>query len=265
MIKKTLIAITLLGTQAIAQTEIYNEDFQAGLPVAYTIVDNDGFTPNSAVAEYTSAWIELTDPDDANDTIVGSTSYFDPVGQADRWLITPAINLGAYGNIAYWETKSHDASFPDDYIVLVSKTDVQISSFTDTLLMVYSELPDWTAHEGNLSDLGLDNETIYLAFVNRTDDGFKLYLDDIRVEMEDPSGINELESVEIKVSPNPSSDMIYITGIQSINEVNLISISGQTLQTTTSETVNISTLESGRYIIEVKNDSQVARALIIKN
>jgi len=265
MIKKTLIAITLLGTQAFAQTEIYNEDFQSGLPVAYTLVDNDGFTPNLAVAEYTSAWIELTDPADANDTIVGSTSYFDPVGQADRWLITPAISLGAYGNIAYWEAKSHDASFPDDYIVLVSKTDVQLSSFADTLLMVNSELPDWTAHDGNLSDLGLDNETVYLAFVNRTEDGFKLYLDDIRVEMEDPSGINELEAVQIKVSPNPSSDVIYISGMQSIKEVNIISVSGQVLQQSSTEMVDLSSLESGRYIVEVKNDSQIARTLIVKN
>ena len=265
MIKQTLFAVTLLGTQAFAQTEIYNEDFQSGLPVAYTIVDNDGLTPNAAVAEYTEAWIELTDPEDANDTIMGSTSYFDPVGQADRWLITPAISLGAYGNIAYWEAKSHDDSFPDDYIVLVSSTDAQIASFTDTLLMVYSEYPTWTTREGNLSELGLDNQTVHLAFVNRTDDGFKLYIDDIRVEMEDPSGIDELESVKITASPNPTSGMIHVSGIQSISSACVLSLDGKVLINSTTNTVDLSTLTSGRYFVEVKSDTQVARALVVKD
>jgi len=180
MMNKTLIAIALLiGTQAMGQIEIYNEDFQSGLPVDYLIVDNDGLTPDPQVIDFADAWIELVDPDNAADTIMGSTSFFDPVGQADRWLITPAITLGAYGNFLYWEAKSHDPSFPDGYYVMASSTDTQISSFTDTLVIISAELEDWTSREVNLSEKLLDGQTIYIAFVNRTDDGFKLYVDDI--------------------------------------------------------------------------------------
>lgn len=265
MIKQTLLAITLLSSPTFAQTEVYNEDFQSGLPAAYTIIDNDGLTPDAAVSEFADAWIELVDPDNINDTIMGSTSFFDPVGEASRWLITPAITLGTYGNIAYWEAKSHDNSFPDDYIVLVSSTDTQLTSFTDTLLMVNSEYPTWTAREGNLSELGLDNQTIHLAFVNQTYDGFKLYIDDIRVEIEDTASINELEPLQISVFPNPTNGIIHVSGIASINEIRLIGMDGTVLSSSTSNTIDLSLFASGRYLIEAKSDLRIARTLVIKN
>ncbi len=264
MIKFTLIAAALTISIAFGQIEIYNEDFQSGLPVNYTVVDNDGLTPNAVVSEYTEAWIEITDPENASDTIMASTSYFDPVGQADRWLITPAITLGAYGNIAYWEAKSEDDSFPEDYYVLVSSTDTQISSFTDTLVFIFNELPDWTTQSGNLSDLGLDNQTIHLAFVNRTDDGFKLYIDDIRVEMEDPSGVDELSEVQITVFPNPTTKMIEISGLNP-DEVTIYSLAGKQLLTTSSSKIDLSSLAAGRYILEARNSKHVARSLVVKD
>ena len=102
----TSFALTL-GVYSIAQTEVYNEDFQSGIPVDFTIVDNDGLTPDASVAEYTDAWIHLVDPDDTaqTDSVMGSTSYFSPTGQADRWMITPAITLGSFGNTLFWERK----------------------------------------------------------------------------------------------------------------------------------------------------------------
>lgn len=264
MIKKIFVLLPFVATQAIGQTEIYNEDFQSGLPATYTLVDNDGFTPNAAVSQFANAWIELTDPNNPNDTIVGSTSYFEPVGQSDRWLITPAITLGNFGNIAYWEARSHDPSFPDSYFVLVSKTDTQLSSFTDTLISVTSEYPDWTSREGNLSELGLDNETIHLAFVNRTNNGFKLYIDDIRVVEEDPAGIQQLDIVKISIYPNPSSNTIHISGIQDIRSVMIISMDGKRIAQGSEASMDISTLEAGRYLIEVNSDTEVARSYFIK-
>ena len=262
-----IIAITLvlISFKGYAQTEIYNEDFQSGLPLSYSIVDNDGLNPAAAVSEYTEAWIVLTDPDDASDTIMGSTSYFDPAGQADRWLITPQIVLGTYGNIAYWEARSHDASFPDDYYVMISTTDNQVSSFTDTLIHVYGELATWNSRQANISDLGINGQSVYLAFVNRTDDGFKLYIDDIRVEMEDPSAIKEQDQLQFSVYPNPSNGIINISGIQDIMSVEVLTNSGQTIRESNSESIDISELASGRYFLIVRTDSAIGRTSIIKH
>lgn len=256
--------IVLLAAQGYAQTEIYNEDFQSGLPLAYSIVDNDGLIPASAVSEYTEAWVVVADPDDSNDTIMGSTSYFTPSGQADRWMITSAISLGAYGNIAYWEAKSHDASFPDDYYVLVSTTDNQLSSFTDTLIHVSGELATWNSREANISDLGINDQTIYLAFVNRTDNGFKLYIDDIRVEMEHSSSLEQTEIVQFKAYPNPSSGIIQVSGIQDIKTIEIVSFSGVRLLQSNTGIIDLSELASGRYILVIRTGSGIGRTIVIK-
>ena len=233
MMKKTILAIALMcGFNTIAQTEIYFEDFQSGLPATYTIVDNDGFTPNAAVSEYTEAWIAIPDPFDSGNSnqVVSSTSYFEPIGQADRWLITPAITLGAYGNIASWKAQSFDASFPDGYYVLVSGTDTQLSSFTDTLDYIYGEVADSLHYnEANISELGFDNQTIHLAFVNRTNNGFKLNIDDIRVVKDDPAAVTENDFVQIIIYPNPTSDFIHIKGFQILNKIQIVSLNGQIL------------------------------------
>ncbi|MGB0915492.1 MAG: choice-of-anchor J domain-containing protein [Crocinitomicaceae bacterium] len=268
MMKKTILSIAILcGLNASAQTEIYFEDFQSMMPVDFTIVDNDGLTPNVAVSEFTEAWIAIPDFFDAGNSnaVAASTSFFEPIGQADRWMITPAITLGAYGNIASWKGQSHDASFPDGYYVLVSGTDTQLSSFTDTLAFIQSEIADSLHYnEANLSELGFDNQTIHLAFVNRTNDGFKLYIDDIRVVEEDPAGITDNNIVNIDIYPNPTNSVINISGVDSIEEVQVMDLTGKVLIQGNATTVNIEALESGKYLVVVNTGSQLIQSSIIK-
>ena len=199
------ILIFLLKLNSISQSEIFFEDFQnigLEIPSSFTIVDNDGLNPHSSVNEYDSAWIAIPDPFDNGNSnqLASSTSYFDPIGEADRWLITPGISLGQYGNILSWEAQSHDPSFPDGYYVLVSETDTELTSFSDTLAYVYAEIADsLNYNEVNISEFDYNNQTIYIAFVNRTNNGFKLYLDNIRLVKEDPIGLDELNKTPKKL------------------------------------------------------------------
>jgi len=265
MIKNILFVTSLFfAASVIAQVEIYAEDFQTGFPSAMTIIDNDGFTPNAAVSNFGDAWIILADPDNPTDSIAGSTSYFEPVGQADRWLITPAITIGAYGNVLYWNAKSHDPSFPDDYMILISKTTPDLASFTDTLYNIVNELATWQARSVNMSDSGFVSETIYIAFVNRTNNGFKLYLDDIRVEKEDPVGISENKMNSFAVYPNPARNIIHLTGVSPTEKVIIYSVDGQIVLTTTASSIDISSLENGKYFIESKINGISTRAQFIK-
>lgn len=254
MKKGIVLVLGLISTTTWGQTVIYSEDFQSGLPVNYTLLNNDGLTPDASVSEFSDAWISLSDPGNPSDTIMGSTSFFNPTGQADRWLITPAITLGSYGNWAYWEARSHDPSHPDTYYVLVSSTDTQAASFTDTLFSYAGEHPDWTSREGDLSALGLDNQTIYLAFVNRTEDGFKLYVDDIRVEMEDPSSVSELTSIRLQAYPNPVSEILQITCNQAIESIEILNSFGQPVGYCTSSSIAVSNLSTGTYFARVTGE-----------
>lgn len=257
-----ILALGLISTNTIAQTQVYGEDFQNGLPVAYTIVDNDGFVPDPAVIDFSDAWIHLADPADSTDSIVGSTSFFDPIGQADRWLITPSIVLGAYGNSLFWDAKSHDPSFPDGYMVLASRTDTDLASFTDTLYTITSELAEWTYNEVNLSEFGLDNETVHIAFVNRTVNGFKLYLDSINVFVEDPVGLNEAEPFVVGVHPNPTNGQLHISGEFDIARI--YSTSGMLVLETSNKSIDLSSYDSGVYMISVQNGDRIYRTRIVK-
>lgn len=247
-----------------AQTVIFTENFDAGASTGFTVVDNDGLTPNAAVSEFTEAWIRLADPDNTSDTVMGSTSYFEPVGQADRWLITPAITVGGFGNIFYWEAKSHDASFPDDYLVLVSTTDNATASFTDTIGSVIEENADWTARSANLSNSGYNNQTIYIAFVNRTNDGFKLYVDDIRVEIEDPVGLEEATIQSLVIAPNPVTDWMTVQG-EHIELLEVVSLSGNTLRSRkNTNSLYLGDLSSGSYLIRATRNGHTITERIIK-
>lgn len=250
-----------------AQTSILSTDFESGIPVEYSIVDNDGLTPDAQVAEYTSAWITVADPDNSANTLAASTSFFDPIGTANRWLITPALSLGTYGNFISWTARSHDASFPDDYLVMVSTTDDELTSFTDTIGYVQEENNDWTYRSVNLSEEGYDGQTIYIAFINTTYDGFKLYLDSIEVWKEDPVGVQELNHHSAVVYPNPFKDKLTITAYQPIAMISLRDLSGKLLLSKeNANEIATETLPTGIYLISIETvDGKIETQRLIKN
>lgn len=195
----SLIALNL-SLFVMGQTVAFTEDFQSGIPNLWSVVDNDNLTPHPDVSEYNEAWIVAEDPDSAGNFVASATSYFDPAGQADRWLITPQLNLTGYGNLLSWTAKSHDASFPDSYLVMISTTGNSPSDFTDTLTGVFGEFDLNQRRTLNLSDSGYVNQPVYVAFRLRTEDGFKLYLDDVTLVVDDPASVNELTGFDIQFS-----------------------------------------------------------------
>ena len=260
-----IVAALVYSGTLFSQVEIHSEDFDSGIPVSYSIVNNDGLQPDAAVAEFTEAWISVADPENTLDMVAGSTSFFSPVGQADRWLITPPLNLGSFGNFISWNAKSHDASFPDDYLVLVSTTDATFSSFVDTVGSVNEEFSEWTSRTVDLSDEGYNDQTIYVAFVNRTNDGFKLYIDDILVWKEDPAITSEIEILDLVVYPNPVQEVLMIKSTDKIESIELKDLSGKCVVYSKSNEMNIEHLPSGVYLATVRTIKGVRTVKVIKS
>jgi hypothetical protein len=248
---KQLLTLAFLWSMipVFGQTVVLSTDFQQGIPTNYTLVDNDGNTPDPLVAEYTSAWITVVDPENALDTVAASTSFFTTMDSASRWMITPPLALGAFGNYIEWNAKSQDPSYPDDYLVLVSTTDDQLASFTDTIGYIKEENFEWTNREVNLFTEGYHDQTIYVAFVNRSLDGYKLYMDDIEVRKDDPVGLHESSPISFVVYPNPSSDMIFVSGSQKLEKMELLDLNGMLLETTATSYMNVQALPTGMYLI----------------
>lgn len=258
--------IQALSAAASAQVVVYSEDFQSGIPSDWTIVVQDTSTVDPSVADFAPGWIAIADPENTADTVAGATSYFTVAAAADRWLITPAVTLNAYGNFIRWQGRSHDPSYLDGYYVLVSSTDTQISSFTDTVSIHAFENADWTEHEVNLSAEGYDNATIHVAFVLRSYDAFKLYLDDIEFRTEDPVGIEEQTAAQVVLYPNPVSAGLTIKG-NDVLRVRITGTNGQTIidqAVVSGQSVDLEMLESGAYLAAITTGSGTVYRRFIK-
>ena len=266
MRKISLIFLISVSSLSFAQIDLLNTDFQVGIPANFTIVNNDGFMPADQVAEYTSAWISIVDPENALDTVASSTSFFNPEGIASRWMITPALSVGSYGNFIEWNAKSQDASFPDDYLILVSTTDNSLTSFTDTIGYIMEENDDWTIRMVNLSEKGYTNQNLFIAFVNVSVDGYKLYIDDIHIWKEDPVSIQELvKENAIKVFPNPAREAVNIESSEFVEMVQLLNSNGQLLAQTSEKTISLIEFPAGIYFLKVKTLQAVKTLKLVKN
>lgn len=144
--------------------------------------------PFNAAPYLTTAFVSLAVNSGA-DTAAACTSWLNPVGAADKWLITPAI-VGVDANtILSWEALASDASYPDGYQVWVSVAagasgSPTVADFTG----IASNKVFTIAAEGStgfiphsVSLAAFAGQTVRVAFRDNSNDMFKLYIDDIKV------------------------------------------------------------------------------------
>lgn len=270
MIYRYIFSVLFVGTAIglSGQSVLLNESFDSGIPPTWEIIDQDGNTPVESV--FDTAWVTLEDFGSSGDSVAASTSYYTPAGTAEDYLITPALPLGGFGNILTWEAKSIDASYPESYVVLLSSTDQNTSSFTDTILDVDQETSYWQSYKINLEDLGYVNQTVYLAFVNNTNDGYGMMLNNIKLTANDASDIKGVENSYLKVYPNPvkTSEWLYLSnlGKDVFNKVELHHMNGQhvaSLKVTKDNTVRVPEITPGAYFITIETAQKIINKKII--
>jgi hypothetical protein len=254
-----LVTLLILNINGQAQTFLLNEKFDNGIPAGWTVVDVDGNTPNATVSQFTSAWIGYTT---SFDTCAASTSYYtDSLGTSQDYLITPVLNVLTFGNMLSWDAKSFDASYPDSYVVLISTTDTNPNSFTDTLIVVIDENPYWKHYSYDLASKGYINQTIYVAFKNITTNGFVLGVDNVVVTADDPAEVKE-NDFQFSIYPNPAVDVLNISVDGLVNN-KLYTINGQLILESNQKTLNVSTLTKGIYILKVTTQKGVVERKIV--
>jgi hypothetical protein len=254
------IVILSFATSLFAQEIILAENFDDGIPSSWTVYDEDGLIPAEAVSEFTEAWIPFTDD---TDTCIASTSYYTPSGKASDFLVSPKVSIGNYSKLV-WNAKSVDASFPDGYKVLISTTDSLATSFTDTVYTTGAEEPLWSKRSIDLTLAGYENEDIYFAFVNDTEDGFILLLDSIKVLNAEFASQQELTPISFTTYPNPANGYVAVSTKDIIQSVVIYSMNGTLLKSGKTNTLSIFDLATGVYIIEVTTANGIARQEFIK-
>ncbi len=178
-IKKSCLVILFASLTGNAFSQfILSEDFQQGIPGTWTLLDKDGLTPDSTQTDFvTDAWVAWDDPFALGDTIAVSTSKYLPPGQADDWLITPAITLGS-NSLMNWYALAFDAS-ADGYEVRISTSTPTDTAFLANapLFSIGAENITWTKRSADLTAYA--NQTVYIAFRNNSTDKFILGIDDV--------------------------------------------------------------------------------------
>jgi hypothetical protein len=248
---------------------LFYEGFDGGIrPNGWEIIDNDGYTVHPSVIDFADAWVFIADPFEQGNFVAGSTSFFQPVDRADRWLISPEIQLGSTGNVLQWFARSHDPSFPDSYRVMVAtNAGTEVQDFQDTVAVIANEFPSGLTRKFSLNKF--DGQSVRIAFVNQTFNGFKLYVDSILVMENDPLSVSEIEKSElqVKVYPNPTSQAFKINVDAEIQKVVLINLSGAVVEEWNGlQTIfDIQHLQEGMYLLDIQTDKGRIQRKILKH
>lgn len=172
---------------ATTQTYLYQD-----VPSGMTMINNGNLVADTLSGNYPfrkfgqqqKAWLSYKHPSTA-DTFAVSTSWLNPVGTADAWLMTPVISNISAGSVLTWEAMAPDISNPDGYEVYVTNTISGTPSTADfpatgRVFVTTAENGSWTSHGISLSAFAGQN--IRIAFRNNSSNKYQLWLDDIMVK-----------------------------------------------------------------------------------
>ncbi len=192
---------------------IFYEDFSTGIG-SFSTFDVDGLNPEVNPpfnGTNSTAWVG-NDPIGTGRAI--STSWYNPVGTADDWMISSAIVLNASSTLR-WTAVAYSSAFPDGYEVRISTTSQSVAGClaNPALFTTVAENPYFSPRKIDLALAGYQNQTVYIGFRNISTDMYILGIDDVLVSFSGAgcvSTVQKLDYVDIvdcSVTP-PSAAMI---------------------------------------------------------
>ena len=204
--------------------------------------------------------------------IIASNSWYEPVGIANDWLVSPLITIPAGAtnvNLNWAATSRGSANFLEDYQVYVSPTGGnQVANFTTLLLDVNNEPNTGSYRTAALA--GYAGTSIRIAFRNDGNDQYVMFLDNISVT--GTLSNNEFLSSKFTTYPNPANNTVTVSSSENIllNEVVITDLNGRTISTTKMSNVaeaqiNVADLNAGIYFMNITSDSGKAVKKFIKN
>ena len=205
---------------------IFSENFDANtnLPAGWVEYNVDNKTPYTSVSFMgTNAWIVKSSSVSGHGNQLVSTSYYNPPGQSNDWLVTPTISIPASGNYQLrFESMASNKNYPDGYEVYISSTGNNVTDFTNAIFTLAEASSSYEGQIVNLSAYA--GQTINIAFRNNSDNMELLYLDNIEVgiypnndvvlntvNLKRYNLINSVNSLEINVKNNGGNNINSLT------------------------------------------------------
>lgn len=261
MIKKLQITICLgvtlmTGLSNTNAQVVFSEDFNgANSLTGWTLINNDGNTPNVGVAVINDAWVKLIDSTATNDSAMYSTSWYTPAGTSDDYLITPSIALTTNNQVS-WDARATDPNFRDGYELRISTTTPTVAGFlaNPALVVIANENNTSTRRFFDLAAAGYASQNVYLAWRNNSTDMNLLIVDNILVEVAPKFDIELIAAQRISeyaLLPDEQSSNLLFAGLVANNGssvINNVELKYTVLQGATTifeDSTSISTLAPG--------------------
>jgi hypothetical protein len=173
------------------------------------------------------------------------------------WLVTPQTDvLNAGASVNMWVKSYTDEYGLEQYKVYASNSGTAIADFTELTGGVQSADTLWTEINYDLSTY--TGEQVYIAVQCVTSDAFIFMVDDIVID--EGVNVSDAEVKEISIYPNPANDVVNIANAENA-KISIVNMLGQRVisQTANSdrETINVSDLSNGTYIIRIEDGNEV--------
>ena len=241
----------------------YEEGFENGID-CWTAISNN-------TANISRMGIYMDDPEDDPEAYEGTHWFgFSSYTRADdynQYLITPELNLteGTTYHVKFWYRASH-SSQTESFTVLTSSTDNQISSFTNEIgFNDEVGASDWEEF-----DAVIPAGTKYIAINYNSEYAYYLFVDDFSIEASGV-GINDVENVNLTLSPNPASNTVKVSanGIEGTVNVAIVDLNGRTIMeqngNAQSFTFDVTNVARGAYFVRLTGENvNAVRKLIVK-
>ncbi len=214
---------------------IFSENFNQGIPSSWVMIDADQGTPfaDPNVSELTGAFhcLENSDSTGIGDSIIAATSWFTDTTSANNFIISPLVQLGPSGNYLYFDAKSSDASHPDGLQIRYTYNHINVDSImaNEIIFDTIAIPPFWTNFKVKL-DTALNGALINIAFRHYATDKFVLELDNISVETNDLTAIENQFNNQINIYPNPCRNIINVEGINYGDKYEIYHINGNLIK-----------------------------------
>jgi len=201
---------------------------------------------------------------------LGSSPSADDVDLGYVQLVSPTISLDSnqtnYLHCNLWWRNFLGGTISDDTLFI----DVNDGVNKENLFFIQSDNPkDWyklsleIPNSINLSSFKIEITTA--DWSSGVDHLVEAGIDNLYIDNDPSSNINQVQTSFIKVFPNPTPDgILQIQGLKVPYEYSLFNISGELVQYETSNYNNeIQILKKGLYILKIKEDSNVFYKTII--
>ena len=290
MLRKKFFSASLLflTLQASAQVqELQNmdlESWQNGDPTHWLLDFGHGAGPQGGTLNwYHSLGEPLSTFEETSNPAGGTGSSARLVSVITESVLKDANVPAIPGHLMRWESYNlRPIRFSYDYIAKPLEGDfgaVYIEFFNaDTTLIgkgeVYylSETHEWQRETQTIDWLS-EEQVSYMRItcvssVLESDikAGSELWVDNFEIEQESLS-TNEPQQVELTIFPNPASDYIQYTSEREINQIVIYDITGKekdVLINYTDNSINISNLPDGKYIISFATGDKTIRRFFMK-